>query len=189
MLKGIIAAILFWLAGSAMAVGDIEILARTCNNCHGYNGVSAGTSMPSIGGLPRAYLAKVMKEWKYDKRVAATMNRIVKGLSDDEIDALARYFSKKRWVPVPQKTSAATYAKGKATITENCEDCHGATGSDPDEDAPPIHGQWAEYMALELEKYRETEFDMPHRKMKKTIRKLKPGEIHPVAEYYGAQSK
>jgi sulfide dehydrogenase cytochrome subunit len=189
MLKGVLAAILFWMAGSAMAIGNIEILARTCNNCHGLNGVSAGRTMPSIGGLPRGYLSKIMKEWKYDKRVAATMNRIVKGLSDDEIDALASYFAKKRWVPIPQKTSAANYAKGKATITENCEDCHGATGNDPDEDAPKINGQWAEYMALELEKYREEEFAMPHRKMKKTIRKLKESEIYPVSHYYGAQSQ
>ena len=28
--------------GTAMARGDIEVLARTCNNCHGVGGVSAG---------------------------------------------------------------------------------------------------------------------------------------------------
>jgi cytochrome c553 len=35
----------------AMA-GPTEDLARTCNACHGVNGVSVGPSMPSIGGLP-----------------------------------------------------------------------------------------------------------------------------------------
>jgi sulfide dehydrogenase cytochrome subunit len=145
--------------------------------------------MPSIGGLPRGYLSKIMKEWKYDKRSAATMNRIVKGFSDDEIDALAAYFAKKPWVPVPQKASVANLAKGKATITENCEDCHGATGNDPDEGAPRVNGQWSEYMALELEKYRDPEFAMPHRKMKKSARQMKESEVYPVADYFGAQGK
>jgi cytochrome c553 len=128
-----------------------------------------------------------MKQWKYDERGAATMNRIVKGLTDDEIDGLAAYFAKKPWVPVPQRSPLA--AKGKSVISENCEDCHGATGSDPDEDAPKINGQWAKYMELELEKYRDEDFKMPHRKMKKTVRKMKPADMPAAAQYYGAQGK
>jgi len=189
MRKGAMAVALFWAAGSAMAAMDIEVLARTCNNCHGVGGISAGTSMPSIGGLPRDYLKNVMKQWKYDERGAATMNRIVKGFSDDEIDALATHFSKKRWVPVPQKTTAALMKKGKSVTFENCEDCHGAKGDDPDEDAPRINGQWAKYMTLELEKYRDNGFKMPHRKMKKNTRKLKQADIPAAAHFFGAQGQ
>ena len=187
--KKAIAVALYLAANSAMAGLEIDGLARTCNNCHGVDGVSAGTSMPSIGGLPKEYLKTVMKQWKYGERSAATMNRIVKGFTDDEIDALAAYYANKRWVPVVQKTSKKTYAKGKSVIFENCEDCHGATGSDPDEDAPKINGQWAKYMELELEKYRDDGFQMTHRKMKKIIRKLKPDEVPAVSEYFGAQKK
>lgn len=187
MRKGLLAVALLGFTGTAMAVGNIELLARTCNNCHGVGGVSAGGSMPSIGGLPRAYLANIMKEWKYDKRGAATMNRIVKGLSDDEIDALASYYAKKRWTPLSQQASAANLSKGKAIVSGNCEDCHGLSGNDPDTDAPKINGQSARYMLLELEKYRDEGFDMPHRKMKKAARKLKPGEAAAVADYYGVQ--
>jgi sulfide dehydrogenase cytochrome subunit len=187
--RGISAWLLFWVAAPALAVGNIEVLARTCNNCHGLNGVSVGTTMPSIGGLPKVYLANILKEWKYDKRGAITMNRIVKGLSDDEIDALAAYFAKLPWVPVSQPTSAENLAIGKTVINENCEDCHGATGSDPDVGAPKLNGQWARYMGLELEKYRDPEFRMTHRKMRKAARGLEEAEVHPVAEYYGAQDR
>ena len=189
MRKGAMAVALFCVAGTAMARIEIDVLARTCNNCHGVGGVSAGTSMPSIGGLPEYYLKTIMKQWKYDERGAATMNRIVKGFSDDEIDALAAYYAKKRWVPVPQKTSAAVLRKGKGVVNENCEDCHGMTGGDPDIDAPKINGQWAKYMELELEKYREDDFLMPHRKMKKTARKMKEGDVPAAAHYFGAQKK
>lgn len=189
MQKALMALALAGLAGTAAARVDVEVLARTCNNCHGVGGVSAGASMPSIGGLPQEYLRKIMKQWKYGERSAITMNRIVKGFSDDEIDALAAYFARQRWVPVPQQTSPALIAKGKAAIAENCEDCHGLTGNDPDVDAPRINGQWSKYMELELEKYRSKEFKMPHRKMKKAAQEIKPAEISAAARYFGAQDK
>lgn len=177
------------IAGSAAARGDVEVLARTCNGCHGVGGVSVGLSMPSIGGLPQNYLRNIMKQWKYDERTAITMSRIVKGLSDDEIDALAAHFAKQRWVPSPQAVAPALLAKGRSAIAENCEDCHGFTGSDPDVGVPKINGQWSKYMELELEKYRSKEFKMPHRKMKKAAQEMKPADVSAAARYFGAQSK
>jgi len=79
--------------------------------------------------------------------------------------------------------------KGKSVTFENCEDCHGAKGDDPDEDAPRINGQWAKYMTLELEKYRDNGFKMPHRKMKKNTRKLKQADIPAAAHFFGAQGQ
>lgn len=185
----LVALLLATVAGTAAARGDIEPLARTCNGCHGIKGASAGISMPSIGGLPRAYLANIMKQWKYDERTGITMPRIVKGFSDDEIDALAGYFAAQRWQPAKQPAPAATLAKGKSAIAEFCEDCHGLTGSDPDVDAPKINGQWAKYMELELEKYRSKDFKMPHRKMKKAAEEMKGGDVAAAARYFGAQTK
>lgn len=189
MKKTLFALSLAGFAITAAARGDIEPLARTCNNCHGLKGVSVGLSMPSIGGLPRDYLRNIMKQWKYDERSSITMGRIVKGFSDDEIDALAVYFAKQPWVPSPQAAAAPVLAKGKSAIAEKCEDCHGVTGSDPDVDAPKINGQWAKYMELELAKYRSKEFKMPHRKMKKAAHEAKDADVAATARYYGAQSR
>ncbi len=189
MKKTLLTLALIGLSGTAFARGDIEVLARTCNGCHGLKGVSVGAAMPSIGGLPKEYLRSVMKAWKYDERSAITMNRIVKGFSDDEIDALATYFAKQRWVPAPQPTPAAAMAKGRSAVAENCEDCHGLTGSDPDVGVPKINGQWSKYMELELEKYRSKEFNMPHRKMKKAAQDMKPADVSAAARYFGAQNK
>lgn len=175
--------------GPATAREGIEALARTCNNCHGVGGVSVGNSMPSIGGLPAEYLRTVMKQWKYGERSAITMNRVVKGFSDDELDALAAYFAKQPWKPNPQRVSPEVLAKGKSAVSEKCEDCHGITGSDPDVGVPKINGQWAKYMELELEKYRSGDFKMPHRKMKKAAQEAKPAEAPAAARYYGAQNR
>lgn len=185
----LLALALIALSGTASARDDIEVLARTCNGCHGIGGSSVGLSMPSIGGLPRNYLKNIMKQWKYDERTSITMGRIVKGFSDDEIDALAAHFARQRWVPVPQPAAPAVLAKGKSVIDENCEDCHGRSGGDPDVDAPPINGQWAKYMELELLKYRDAKFKMPHRKMKKAARDMKPADVPAAAHYFGAQDR
>lgn len=177
------------LAGTAQAGANVDPLARTCNGCHGVGGVSVSGPMPSIGGLPREYLKRIMKEWKYGERTAITMDRIVKGFSDDQIDALADYFSRQHWVPSPQAAPPVLLAKGKTVAGDDCRDCHGLTGNDPDVGVPRINGQWAQYMDLELMKYRSDDFKMPRGKMKKAARHLKAGETEPVSRYYGAQGK
>ena len=91
--------------------GPTEDLARTCNACHGVNGVSVGPSMPSIGGLPEAYLKNVMTQWKGDERYSATMGRHFKGYTEAELAALATYFSKLPFTTVVQKADAALLAK------------------------------------------------------------------------------
>lgn len=189
MRKTILSLVLLGLAGAAAARPDIEPLARTCNGCHGVGGVSVGHSMPSIGGLPREYLRRIMKQWKYGERSALTMDRIVKGFSDDQLDALADYFSKQPWVPAPQPAADAVLAKGRTAVSDDCRDCHGLTGGDPDVDAPKLNGQWAKYMELELMKYRSGEFKMPHRKMRQAARNMKPDDVSATSRYFGAQGK
>ncbi len=177
------------LAGSLAHAGPTDDLARTCNGCHGLNGVSAGPNMPSIGGLPETYLKNLLLQWKKGERYAATMDRHVKGYSDDELAALAAYFSKLPWVPVVQKADDKTLAAGKAA-TERCETCHGATGGEPDDaETPRLNGQWAGYMELELLKYRTEAANMPHKKMRNNARKLDEADVGQAARYYAAQPK
>jgi sulfide dehydrogenase cytochrome subunit len=185
--KLILPLLLVAFAGNALARGDIETLARTCNGCHGVGGVSVSAPMPSIGGLPREYLRRVMKQWKYGERSAITMDRILKGFSDDQIDDLATFFSKQRWVPTPQPVADTVLVNGRKLVAESCQDCHGKTGNDPDVDAPPINGQWAQYMELEMMKYRSNDFKMTHRKMKQAARDIKAADVALAARYYGAQ--
>lgn len=175
------------LAGVAGAA-DIAGIARACNSCHGTGGVSVGQSMPSIAGLPEAYLKNIMMEWKSGARASANMGRLIKGYTDEEIAGLAAHFSKLPWTPVPQATTVTT-AKGME-VTERCETCHGKTGSEPDDAATPkLNGQWAKYMELELKKYRSPGFTMTHKKMTKNAQKMEEDAVATAAQFYGSQSK
>ncbi len=176
-------------AHPVLAAGPTEDLARTCNNCHGMNGVSVGPSMPSIGGLSEPYLKNMMLQWKSGERYSATMGRLIKGYSDEQIAALATHFSKLPWTPVVQKADAKIVAQGKAA-TERCETCHGDTGGKPDDtDTPMLNGQWAQYMEMELMKYRDDSVKMPHKKMRGNSKKLDEADVAAVAQFYAAQPK
>src|SRR5229473_6167413 len=67
-------------------------LAAACANCHGTNGVSQ-QGMPNLAGQQRDYLVQQMQDFRAGKRPATIMHQIAKGYSDEQIDALAAYFS------------------------------------------------------------------------------------------------
>jgi sulfide dehydrogenase cytochrome subunit len=68
------------------------VLANTCFSCHGPEGKSSG-AMPWIAGKSTEYITKVMIDFKTGAMDSTVMQRIAKGFSDDEIKALAQYFS------------------------------------------------------------------------------------------------
>ena len=67
-------------------------LAAACANCHGTNGASQ-PGMPALAGQQRPYLVQQMQDFKAGKRPATIMHQIAKGYSDEQIEALAAYFS------------------------------------------------------------------------------------------------
>ena len=173
-------------ASGGVSADNIKPLADTCNNCHGVGGVSAGESMPSIAGLPVKYLTEVMMEWKKGERFSTTMGRLIKGYSDDEINALAKHFAALPWKPVPQQLKAKWIKEG-SFITDRCSKCHGETGAEPDDDETPrIDGQWAKYIELQLLAYRDKDVKLPHEKMRKTTMKLSEDEVGYMTHYFAS---
>jgi len=67
-------------------------LAAACANCHGTNGVSQ-QGMPNLAGQQGTYLAQQMKDFKAGVRPTTIMHQLAKGYTDEQIDALAAYFS------------------------------------------------------------------------------------------------
>lgn len=83
-------------AASAQSL-DVSVLAGTCANCHGTDGKSA-TRIPPLAGRPAATLAAQLKAFKGDPVPPGTtiMNRLAKGYTDEQIEALAKFFSEKK---------------------------------------------------------------------------------------------
>jgi len=67
-------------------------LAAACANCHGTSGVSQ-QGMPNLAGQQRIDLVQQMQDFRAGKRPATIMHQIAKGYTDEQIEALAAFFS------------------------------------------------------------------------------------------------
>ncbi|MFN2349218.1 MAG: cytochrome c [Thioalkalivibrio sp.] len=70
-------------------------LARTCFLCHGPQGRSPG-DVPSLVGRDSAWIAAAMRDYRSGNREPTVMDRIAKGYTDDEIQALSDYLGQLR---------------------------------------------------------------------------------------------
>ena len=78
---------------SALSADEVSVLAGTCANCHGTDGRSPG-AIPAIAGQDYDILREQLLAFKAGEVEGATiMTRHATGYTEEELDALARYFS------------------------------------------------------------------------------------------------
>ena len=82
-------------AATSLRAQAVAVLAASCANCHGPDGRSTG-GMPQLRGLPESYLLERLQAFKAGTAKDATvMTRLAKGYDDEQLKALAQWFSKK----------------------------------------------------------------------------------------------
>ena len=80
----------------ALAQSPTPGAALICAECHGTEGRQGGV-IPGIASRPAAIIAGKLRDYRADKVADATvMPRLAKGLTDEEIDSVALYFSQLR---------------------------------------------------------------------------------------------
>ena len=67
---------------------------QTCASCHGKKGVSQTENFPILAGQYQDYLLHSLKAYRDGERKNAIMSGQVQGMSDDQLKALARYYSR-----------------------------------------------------------------------------------------------
>lgn len=78
---------------SADEAASGQAIAFTCAGCHGPEGRSQGVA-PALDGEEAEDLYEILIEYKTDEEEGTIMNRIAKGYSDEELRAVAEYYSK-----------------------------------------------------------------------------------------------
>jgi cytochrome subunit of sulfide dehydrogenase len=66
--------------------------AASCTGCHAAK-PDVDTPVPRLAGKNAAALATALRDFRGGQRSATVMDRIAKGFSDDEIKAIAAWFS------------------------------------------------------------------------------------------------
>lgn len=95
MVKTVFLAALIALPAFAQESPGARSLAATCAACHGTDGRSTTKEVLSIAGLPREHIASQMRAFRDGSRPATVMHQIAKGYSDQQIDLMADYFSRR----------------------------------------------------------------------------------------------
>jgi len=81
-------------ASANQSTFDVTVQAGFCANCHGTDGRSPG-GIPSIAGRPESVLLGQLRAFKSETPPPGTtiMDRLTRGFSDEELQALAKHFS------------------------------------------------------------------------------------------------
>ncbi len=182
------------LLGAGVVQGASMELARAiveekCHLCHGMEGEASSAIYPRLAGQNKTYLIKQLKNFRDGKRKSDTMNEMARGLTDEQIEALAEYFASKpaRTHRVRDKALAAVgyyiYHKGnKFSGIPACKSCHGEYG-EGNEKLPRLAGQHKRYVADQLHAFDERVRTNDNAIMHTIASKLTELEIEAVALY------
>ena len=69
------------------------MMAHTCGACHGTNGELGTEYFVPLAGMPIEQFVTSMLEFREGARPATLMGSVASGFSDDEIQAMARFFA------------------------------------------------------------------------------------------------
>lgn len=163
-----------------------------CAGCHGVDGNSTMPNFPKLAGQGAEYLVKQLKDVKSGARTVVEMTGLLDALTDQDLNDIAAYFSAQK-ITLGQanqelvKVGAPLYRAGNmANKVAACAACHGPTGAGIVlAKYPALGGQHADYIAVQLHKFRKGERtnDGDTRIMRTIAAKLSDDEIKAVANY------
>jgi cytochrome c553 len=80
---------------AAVAAAEPPAGAAACTGCHP---TSARVTSPVVrlAGLDQGAIVKAMQDFRAGRRVATVMDRIAKGFTDEEIQAIAAWYATQR---------------------------------------------------------------------------------------------
>jgi sulfide dehydrogenase cytochrome subunit len=185
------------LSYSAIPAADGGKLAQEkCEQCHGKNGNSDKEDVPSIAGFSDVVLIDSMEMYRDGERTGAKykiegepetdMNEIAKKLNDEDIQALGVFYSEQDFLPRAQKFDARLAEKGAEIHEAKCENCHSGQGSNPDDDAAILAGQWTPYLRTQCSAFMSGEREAP-KKMQKKLENLSSEDIEALLNFYASQ--
>lgn len=182
------------LALNASAGGNADAgksKAAVCAACHGSDGNSASPQFPKLAGQNASYIAEQLADFKSGKRQNPIMSGQAQGLSEQDMQDVAAYFSSQsvragETDPGLVKQGESLFRAGNHD--ENvpaCLACHSPDGvGNPSMKVPALAGQHAAYVVAQLQAYAAgTRTTDPGKMMETIAARLTPAEMQAVASY------
>jgi len=188
------------LFAAASGAQDLATITETCNGCHGDDGVSQWSDVPTIAGLPEFTHADALfffrdndrpcSESEYRQgdtsRPATTMCEVVADFDDATLEELAAHYFELPFVAAEQEFDAGMAEAGKAVHDEQCEKCHSDGGSNPDDEAGILAGQQMGYLKNTFAEYASGDREQD-KTMKEKMDALSEADVTALLHYYASQ--
>ena len=171
------------LKTETQGLGDANVgrrLAEDCETCHGDDGNTTKSKMPTLAGQDAKYFVKMMKRYKDGKRLHEKMAEAVEELSEQDVIDLATYYAAQE----PVKRNVRMPLKSTEWIVR-CERCHGIDGNSSDPRFPMLAGQDETYLNQALQAYASGGRD--NTTMHAMADPLSPGDIERIASHFATQ--
>jgi cytochrome c553 len=176
-------AALLLISSGALAADPVEDKAKICAACHGEQGIPQLKTTPVIWGQNQGYLIYQLRDFKSGARKNDLMAPIVATLEQDDITALAAYFSKLKWPNLQQPAAPADVAtKAQAAAASiGCPGCHLAYFQG-DGTTARLAGQQHDYLAKTMGDFRDkTRGNNPG--MSDLMKATSPEDLAALAQY------
>jgi sulfide dehydrogenase cytochrome subunit len=156
--------------------------------------------MPTIGGIDAFTQADALYVYRDQERACAessyrlgdtsraptTMCETTANLSDDDIEAIAEHYAALTFVPAVQEFDAALAEVGAAVHKQECDRCHSEGGSNAEDEAGILAGQWMGYLRTAFAQYAADERPQD-KKMREKMENLSADDVEALVHYYASQ--
>jgi cytochrome c553 len=179
---GLAAAAVYSCAAVAQGMPLNERIAQ-CAACHGDDGNSRMERVPSLAGQPEFFLANQLILMREKVRPVEAMMPFVQDLSDADISALAKHFSKLEPKPSDEPVDPALVERGvRIAEARRCGSCHMPDLSGH-EQMPRLAKQRIDYMIEALIAFRDDKRPGADTLMTVAVLGLSDEELAALAHY------
>lgn len=177
---------------------DLDALYRNCESCHGSDGVSVDSDVPTIAGQPEPLIANAherFKDWarpcsdheQGEHGTLTSMCAVSETLDTPTINAIARHYSALDFRPAKQWFDNDLAVEGARIHQTYCESCHPGGGSKPGY-AGRLAGQWTPYLRATIRQLDRQEALVP-RIMAHKLSQFSPEDIEALLSFWASQQE
>jgi len=186
---------------TALAVAPPTEVTDDCDACHGENGISTESDVPTIGGESAFVIEDDMFSFRNGERPCrkstyrsgdttrpvTDMCVIVQGLSENEITEIAEYYAALEFVPAVQEFDSEMAAAGEKIHLTQCARCHADGGTNGNNGASVLGGQWIPYLEQAFADYASGEREAVLENMQRKMVALDAASTAALIQYYASQ--
>jgi cytochrome c553 len=158
--------------------------AQVCAACHGADGNSTLPGSPSLASQPRVMIENQLVMIREGLRDVPAMKGVVEGMTDDEIQQLARFYASQPARIVAAATDAARVQRGQALAQKAlCGTCHLPDFAGRDQ-IPRLAQQREDYLLATMRQWRTGVYPGRDTIMSAALNGLSEADLADLAYYF-----